>query len=145
MVCSRVLEWEIGNHLTYPKQRKSRKKEKKNGHLADEIVTAQHYQPETVFRLFDRAIFNTDLATGTISTRGPGGHPDYATSGPESSFGIKNVLPVPPPPWACNLVDVVGTCTLEQYEALVNGTAEVVNFNVVKPAGGAAGSLAGGY
>lgn len=104
------------------------------------ILPAQAYQPETVFRLFDRAVFSKDLATGRQSTLGV--FNDYSTSGPSSSFGIKNVLPAPPA-FECNLFAVSTSCTAEQYEALANGTAEIVDFDVVKPSGGSPGAIIG--
>ena len=101
------------------------------------VFSAGAYQPETVFRLFNRAIFSKDLATGEQSC---GKSNSCTTSGPTSSFGIKNVLPEPPP-FNCNLYNVLGTCTIEQYDALQNGTAKIVDYNVVKPAGGTPGGL----
>lgn len=99
--------------------------------------TAYAYQPETVFQLFNRFIFSKDVATGTQTVSS-----NYSTSGPSSSFGVKDKLP-PPPPFNCNLYNVIGSCTIQQYEALQNGTAKVVDFNIVRPARGSPGSLAG--
>ena len=78
-------------------------------------------------------MFNKDVATGKLPTSGP--FNNYTTQGPSSSLHIKNKLPPVPPP-ACYLYNVLGSCTLDQYEALVNGTAEIVDFSIVKPAGG---------
>lgn len=99
---------------------------------------AQVYQPETIFRLFNRAIFSQSLATGSQSDCGTMN--DCTTSGPSSSFQIKNKLP-PVPPFNCEWWSIAGTCTIEQYEALANNTAEVVDFNIIKPAGGTPGPL----
>lgn len=51
------------------------------------------YQPETVYRIFERAMFDRDVATGRKSSVG------YQSTGPTSSFDIKNVLP--PAPSTC--------------------------------------------
>ena len=73
------------------------------------------------------------MATGRISTAGP--HNDYSTQGPSSSYHFKDKLP-PPPGVNCAIEDVSSTCTWDQYYALGNGTAQIVDRNVVKPAGG---------
>lgn len=95
--------------------------------------TAYPYQPETIYQIFNRAIFNTDIATGTVSTSGTANN--YSTSGPSSSESIKEKLPSPPPP-SCYLWGMVATCTSDQLAAVEAGTAEIVDFTVVKPAGG---------
>lgn len=89
-------------------------------------------------QLVSRAIAGKDLATGKHATAGHGAN--YTTRGPLSSFGIKNKLPEPPA-FECSLWNVPSSCTREQYEALVQGTAEVENFIVKKPAGGSPGSI----
>ena len=70
--------------------------------LADMSIssTAGAYQPETVFRVFDRAISNKDIATGKISTLPHGdcnrnriagnGDCTYTSAGPSSSWSHKN-------------------------------------------------------
>ncbi|KAK5111187.1 hypothetical protein LTR85_012236 [Meristemomyces frigidus] len=92
------------------------------------------FQPETVSRIFNRVMFDKDVATGRLSTKPP--FSNYTTHGPSSSFHIKNKLPSPPPAAACYLYYVGPTCTEDQYRALVNGTAEIVDFSIVTPAGG---------
>ncbi|OAA70447.1 Peptidase S10, serine carboxypeptidase [Cordyceps fumosorosea ARSEF 2679] len=99
---------------------------------------AQGYQPEIVSRLVSRAIAGKDLATGKHATTVHGAN--YTTHGPSSSFGIKNKLP-DPPAFECSLWNVASSCTQEQYDALMAGTAEVENYMVVKPAGGSPGSI----
>jgi hypothetical protein len=96
--------------------------------------TVSFYQPETVYRIFNRAIFNTDVATGKVPTSGS--FNNYTSVGPLSSFGVKNVLP-PSLPVDCNLWAVAPTCTMDQLYALGNGTAEInEGGKIVKPAGG---------
>ncbi|KAL8790147.1 MAG: hypothetical protein Q9195_006527 [Heterodermia aff. obscurata] len=51
------------------------------------------YQPETVYRIFMRSMFDRDIATGTQSREG------HTSSGPLRSDGIRNVLP--PAPSTC--------------------------------------------
>jgi hypothetical protein len=97
-------------------------------------LTVSFYQPETVYRIFNRAIFNTDVATGKVPTSGS--FNNYTSVGPLSSFGIKNVLP-PSAPVDCNLWAVAPTCTMDQLYALGNGTAEInEGGKIVKPVGG---------
>lgn len=95
---------------------------------------AAWYQPETVNQVFNRVLFNADVATGKIPTSGA--FNNYTTSGPSSSFSIKNKLSSSPPV-DCNLWVVPGTCTMDQLYALGNGTAEInEGGKIVKPAGG---------
>ncbi|EME82559.1 uncharacterized protein MYCFIDRAFT_78999 [Pseudocercospora fijiensis CIRAD86] len=103
---------------------------------------AAFWQPKTVFEIFTRSMLGFDVATGKMSTLG---EKNYSSSGPESSFGIKNPLPVSAKIGDCNLYNVEGTCTIEQFLALRDGTAEVEEggFRVVKPVGdeGTTGAL----
>lgn len=75
-----------------------------------------------------RSTFDTDVASGKSRVK-----QGYTTSGPVSSWDVKNVLPGPEAP-KCNIWAIGGSCTPGQIEALANGTAEVVDFNVVSPA-----------
>jgi len=50
------------------------------------------YQPETVYRIFMRSMFDRDVATGNHDIVGA----KYSSTGPKSSWGIKNVLPTVP-------------------------------------------------
>lgn len=87
------------------------------------------FQPETVYRIFMRAMFDTDVATGTVSTAG---NANYSTRGPASSFGFKNVLPESAPP-VCYLWALGVTCTDDQIQAVLNGTAIMEDYVVVSP------------
>lgn len=84
------------------------------------------YQPETAFRIFQRALFNRDIATGNISTLD---QPEYATQGPSDVSGIRNE-PIVDPGAQCYVLDR-GQCTSEQWETVMNGTALVKNWIVV--------------
>jgi hypothetical protein len=88
------------------------------------------YQPETVYRILERAIFGKDVATGKVDVGS-----NYSSTGPVSSWGHTEELPDSPPS-VCYLYGIQGTCTLEEVEALVNGTAVVEDYIVrIKGAG----------
>ena len=84
------------------------------------------YQPETAWKIFQRALFNFDIATGNISTTE---NPDYSTSGPKNVFNITNE-PVTLLGSQCYVLDQ-DQCTEEQWETVENGTALVRNWIVV--------------
>jgi hypothetical protein len=85
------------------------------------------FQPETVSRIFDRVMFDKDVATGSIDITA---NISYRSTGPESSFDIKNEL-VPSPKNECYVWDAVNTCTNDELLALANGTAVVKDFILV--------------
>lgn len=85
------------------------------------------YQPQTAFQIFTRAMLNLDIATGKQTTLGAANN--YSSQGPLSSLGWKNQLPIAPLV-DCNLYDVQRSCTVEQFDALADGSAEIVDFNV---------------
>jgi carboxypeptidase D len=67
------------------------------------ILDAGHsvnaYAPEAIYRVFQRAMFGVDVATGTKQAVGVG----YHTTGPKDSWGWRNKLPA----------DVPHTCMVE--------------------------------
>lgn len=85
------------------------------------------YQPETVSKIFDRVMFNKDVATGNIDIKQTA---SYSTSGPASSFHIKNELP-PSPKNECYLWDAPLSCTDEQLLSIKNGTAVFKDYILV--------------
>ncbi|KAE9971239.1 hypothetical protein BLS_004576 [Venturia inaequalis] len=85
------------------------------------------YQPETVYAIFMRSIFGTDVATGQVSAAA------YSSKGLQSSRDIKNKLP-DSPQGRCNIWQIQQTCTQDQMMALMSGEAVVNNYEVVKPA-----------
>lgn len=87
------------------------------------------YQPETAYRLFTRALGNKDIATGTVDVAA---NPDYATNGTADTWAIKNE-DQPDAVHYCYLYDVGSTCTDEQIESILNGSAVIVS-GVVKDA-----------
>ncbi|KAI9808965.1 MAG: hypothetical protein M1826_003943 [Phylliscum demangeonii] len=84
------------------------------------------YQPETAYKIFRRAMFNRDIATGAIDTAR---HSNYSSRGPASSFAIIDPVPASPEPtcyiWA------PGTCTDAQYLSLLDGSAIVMDYIVI--------------
>jgi carboxypeptidase C (cathepsin A) len=86
------------------------------------------YQPETAYRIFTRALFNMDIATGTQSTYSGG--EAYKSSGPADTWSFKNELPAQPLQF-CYVLDPYSTCTEDQLLAVQNGTALVDHYIVV--------------
>ncbi|KAH7087730.1 Alpha/Beta hydrolase protein [Paraphoma chrysanthemicola] len=84
------------------------------------------YQPETAYKIFQRALFNLDIATGNISTIQ---NSDYATKGPQDVYSIRNE-PVKDPGSQCYVLDR-DQCTEEQWQTVMNGTALIRNWIVV--------------
>jgi hypothetical protein len=84
------------------------------------------YQPETAFRIFQRALFNLDIATGNISTTD---NPDYSSEGAVNVYNITNE-PITLPGSQCYVLDRE-QCTEEQWETVMNGTALIKNWIVV--------------
>ncbi|KAI1316715.1 carboxypeptidase S1 [Xylariaceae sp. FL0255] len=87
------------------------------------------YQPETAWNMFTRALFNKDIATGTIDTAV---NATYATNGTADTWAIKNANP-PDPTHYCYLYDVSDFCTDDQIESIQNGSAVIVS-GIVKDA-----------
>ena len=86
------------------------------------------YQPETAYNIFARTMAGKDVATGGLALTNCA---NYSTTGPASSFAIKNKLPPPPQEAACYLWDIRETCTPDKKALLADGTAIVEDFVVV--------------
>jgi carboxypeptidase C (cathepsin A) len=75
------------------------------------------YQPETSYKIFDRAVFGRDIPTGKrdldTRRRGPTRPSQYSTKGPLSAYGWTHVMPEAPE-LQCYLYDVATTCTDNQ-------------------------------
>lgn len=84
------------------------------------------YQPETAYRIFQRALFNLDIATGNTSTLA---NPAYSTTGPSDVSNITNE-PVVDPGSQCYVLDR-GQCTNEQWATVMDGSALIRNWIVV--------------
>lgn len=89
------------------------------------------FQPQTVFEIFERSsVWSTDVATGKRKIRSNG---TYGTRGASSAWGHFEMLPEVPEP-VCDIWDVGTSCSEGQVEALVEGTAVIVDDVVVSPA-----------
>ncbi|CAJ2510880.1 Uu.00g065050.m01.CDS01 [Anthostomella pinea] len=80
------------------------------------------YQPETAYQMFTRALFNLDIATGTVDTAAD---PEYATNGKADTWAHKNEDPADLLHY-CYIYDTA-TCTEEQIESVRNGSATIVS------------------
>lgn len=88
--------------------------------------SASYYQPETVYRIFDRAMSGRDVGTGEEVAEG------YSSEGPETVFDVRHELPESRE-IVCYLYDAPLTCTANQIRALEEETAVVKDFVVVEP------------
>ncbi|KAI7089367.1 Carboxypeptidase S1 [Hortaea werneckii] len=92
------------------------------------------YQPETAYRIFMRALFNRDIATGEESTAsggdGGGEGETYSSTGPSDTLSITNEPPAQPVQF-CYTLDAGSTCTEEELERLSEGSAIVDHFILV--------------
>lgn len=94
------------------------------------------YQPEASLRIFERSLFNRDIATGTVDLTRTGGwagvdaeEPIFRTQGYTDTWWKKNeVFGVPEP--ECYTLQP-STCSDEEIEALKNGTAVVKDYVLV--------------
>jgi hypothetical protein len=78
------------------------------------------------------------VATGSVSLADT---PDYASQGPATVFDVTSEVPTPIGSECYVLAfPFATTCTDDQIEALLNGTAVVENNIVVSPAGIPAGA-----
>lgn len=91
------------------------------------------YQPEASLRIFERALFNRDIATGAVDLTATGGWNSeadiYRTEGPGDTWWKKNEI-MPVPKAECYILQSM-TCTEEEMEALRNGTAIVKDYLLV--------------
>ena len=85
------------------------------------------YQPETAFRIFQRAIFGNDIATGKLNISS---NNSYATTGPSDTLGTKNKVPEWPTP-QCYVLDMASTCTKEQMEMVTNGSGLIHDYILI--------------
>ncbi|KAF2247337.1 alpha/beta-hydrolase [Trematosphaeria pertusa] len=87
-----------------------------------------YYQPETAYQIFNRVMFNTDVATGKLATSSCNG--TYSSTGLASAWTASE-LHLDEEPAQCYLWDVLETCTLAQGQILMNGSAVVKDFILV--------------
>lgn len=80
-----------------------------------------YYQPETAYQIFNRVMFNKDVATGRVPTA------NYSSCGSSSAW-TESVLHPDEKPTQCYLWDVFETCTKAEEAILKSGDAVVENF-----------------
>ena len=85
------------------------------------------YQPETAYRIFNRALQNLDIATGTKATYSGG--EAYKSEGEDSTWSHKNEDPEDPTHF-CYTLDPYSTCSEDQLNSLANGTAVIKDWIV---------------
>lgn len=92
------------------------------------------YQPETAYQIFNRVMFNTDVATGKENMTS-----NLSTMGPSSAF-TKSDVPSTEAQAPCYLWDILETCNSAQKQMLQNGSAIVEDFILIgqKQANGSA-------
>lgn len=90
---------------------------------------AGSYQPETIFRIFERAIFGKDVATGQADAS------SYASQGPASVLNVTNEIRDPIIGPMCFWYDAYYTCDEAQLAALEKNVAVIEDYVVVSPAG----------
>jgi hypothetical protein len=86
--------------------------------------TVPNYQTETAQQIFNRVMFNTDVATGKNPSIGS------STTGPNSAF-TKSQVPPAEEFLSCYLWDILETCTKVQKEILQNGSAIVEDYILI--------------
>ena len=80
------------------------------------------YQPETAYHIFNRALSNLDIATGTKPTYS--GAEAYKSQGEDNTWSHKNEDPEDPTHF-CYTLDPYSTCSEDQLNSLANGTAVI--------------------
>ncbi|ROT36136.1 carboxypeptidase S1 [Sodiomyces alkalinus F11] len=86
------------------------------------------YQPETAYRIFNRALFDRDIATGRVDTAA---NPDYATEGPEDTFHIRSEMPEQYEDY-CYILSP-STYGAAQIAALRDGSAVIKDYVMLEP------------
>ncbi|KAH0282290.1 alpha/beta-hydrolase [Aureobasidium namibiae CBS 147.97] len=91
-----------------------------------------YYQPETTYQIFNRVLFDRDVATGLVSTLPTSNASTYATTGSSSALisvgpAIKFESDAP----SCYLWDIMETCTPAQTQLFKNGSAITEDFILV--------------
>lgn len=83
------------------------------------------WQPETSLEVFNRALGNRDIATGTKDTASGG----YSSTGPSDTLEVKSEIPEPELMFCYTLLPDT-TCTEAQQAAVRNGSAKIVRYIV---------------
>ncbi|KAJ9606535.1 hypothetical protein H2200_008543 [Cladophialophora chaetospira] len=85
------------------------------------------YQPETAYEIFRRSLFNLDIATGKQDTAN---NATYPTTGLADTWSVKNKVPMSDPP-VCYSYNPVSTCTDDQFEAIMDGSALIRDYILI--------------
>ena len=85
------------------------------------------YQPETAYEIFRRSLFNLDIATGKQNTADNG---TYSTTGLADTWSVKNVPAKSDPP-VCYSYNPSSTCTDDQLEAIIDGSAVIRDYILI--------------
>jgi hypothetical protein len=102
-----------------------------SGRISNVNLAVSYYQPETTYQIFNRVIFDRDVATGQTSTS-PSNSSTYATTGNSSalvSVGPPHRYESDAP--SCYLWDIMETCTSAQVQIFKNGSAITEDFILV--------------
>ncbi|WEW56556.1 serine-type carboxypeptidase [Emydomyces testavorans] len=86
------------------------------------------YQPDTAYQVFQRALFNKDIATGKVDITQK---QDYSSSGSSTTFQVKTKPPGFPKP-ECYILELGGSCTPEQTWKVGNGTGLIRNYILIE-------------
>ena len=84
------------------------------------------YQPETSYRIFTRAMFDRDIATGLLPLSDT-----LVTVGPSDVWHIKNEIIEEKSVPVCYIINPGETCESEDFETVKNGTAIIKDWIVV--------------
>ncbi|KAL8918927.1 MAG: hypothetical protein Q9172_005195 [Xanthocarpia lactea] len=86
------------------------------------------YQPETSYRIFNRAIFGQDISTGETNTNSDS---SYSSEGPSDIVGLRQEPPIDEYPPECYVLALAATCNEEEIELLKSGGGLVRNYILI--------------
>ncbi|KAI4602361.1 hypothetical protein KJ359_009602 [Pestalotiopsis sp. 9143b] len=91
------------------------------------------YQPETAYRIFQRVMSNTDVATGTVSTdrESRGGKPYSTSEGLDSIQSVMNDQQPAAHKHECYFWDMYETCSTAEKQMFKNGTAIAKDYILI--------------
>jgi len=93
-------------------------------------TTVPYYQPETAYQIFQRVMFNKDVATGKAEAAA-----EYSSTGSNTAFALDGTAPELPPfgqeDRDCYVWDILETCDKGQGAMIGNGTAITKDFIMV--------------
>ncbi|KAK2742341.1 hypothetical protein FQN57_005429 [Myotisia sp. PD_48] len=85
------------------------------------------YQPEASYQIFQRIMFNKDIATGKIDTTQ---NDRYSSTGSSTTFQVKNEPPPEPEP-TCYILALAETCSKDDRRQVIDGSATIKNYIVL--------------